>query len=252
MKESEFVSRSERIRFVLVRPTHPGNIGGVARAMKTMGLRSLSLVDPPPTFPGEQAIRRAAGAADVLEGAQVCSTLDEAIGPCGLVVGTSARTRSIDWPTLLPTEAVKELVRDAAHGQVAVLFGQERSGLDNREVERCRYLVAIPTAPHFTSLNLASAAQIMAYELFLGLSEATDGKPSALGADNCADQETMRRFYRHLESVLLDIDFPNVRPPVKLMRKLVRLFNRAALSEEEVSILRGILSEIQAVAGKKI
>lgn len=243
MKESNSELKQEQIRFVLMRPTHPGNVGGVARAMKTMGLTRLILVDPLVNLPNEEADRRAAGAEDILRGADVHQHLDGAINDCHLIIGTTARKRSINWPQLSPTEAAEKLWQESQHGPVALLFGRERSGLANPEVERCHYLVRIPTHPDFSSLNLASAVQIMAYEVFLK----GHVSPATTTADipQYADQESMCRFYDHLEEVLLALDFPIARPPVKLMRKLVRLFNKARLSDEEVQILRGILSAVQ-------
>ncbi len=235
---------------MLVAPTHPGNIGGVARAMKTMGLGRLILVAPEAEFPSQEATRRAAGAEDVLARTETYDTLDAALSDCRLVVGTTARPRSIDWPQMSPRQAALRMIVDSASGPVALLFGQERSGLSNPDVDRCHYLVRIPTHPDFASLNLASAAQIMAYELFLACyREQVDSveKPSM-----SVDWKQMRSFYDHLERVLLNLDFPNARPPTKLMRKLMRLFNKARPNEEEMQILRGILSAVEQNVTNKI
>ncbi len=232
-----------------MRPTHPGNVGGVARAMKTMGLSRLTLVAPLVHLPNHEATRRAAGAEDILHEAHVYADLDAAIKDCHLIIGTTARKRSVEWPRLTPQQAAEKLGRESRHGCVALVFGQERSGLANPEVERCHYLVRIPTHPDYSSLNLASAAQIMAYEIFLKTNALI---PSAMPAmSQYADQEGMQRFYEHLEQVLLELDFPLTRPPVILMRKLVRLFNKARLSDEELQILRGILSAVQQHVAKK-
>lgn len=249
MKESDNDQGWNQIQFVLVRPTHPGNIGGVARAMKTMGLCSLRLVLPTALFPSDEASRRAAGAGDLLDRAEVHEGLDDAISDCHLIIGTTARRRAVDWPGLSPREAAKRLYQECSSGPVALLFGQERSGLNNHEVERCHYLVSIPTSPGYSSLNLASAAQIMAYELFLQHCDPSYDLQSAEDADYASEAQ-MRLFYRHLEETLLYIDFPNARPPVKLMRKLVRLFNRARPSQEDLQILRGILSAVQEYTKK--
>ncbi len=249
MKESDSESKQEQIRFVLMRPTHPGNVGGVARAMKTMGLKRLALVDSLVSLPNEEATRRAVGAEDILSTADVHRDLDQAINDCRLIIGTTARKRSIDWPQLSPPQAAQKLWQESGHGAVALLFGQERSGLANPEVERCHYLVRIPTHPDYSSLNLASAAQIMAYEVFLAGHAPPASEPQ--GVPNYADQESMYRFYTHLEEVLLELDFPIARPPVVLMRKLIRLFNKARLSDEELQILRGILTAVQQHVAKK-
>lgn len=249
MKESDSELKQEQIRFVLIRPTHPGNVGGVARAMKTMGLTRLSLVAPLVDLPNEEAVRRAVGAEDILHNADVHEALDGAVKDCHLIIGTTARKRSINWPQLSPPDAAEKLWEESYHGPVALLFGQEQSGLANQEVERCHYLVRIPTHPDYSSLNLASAAQILAYEVFLkGHTPPTN---TLQDMPQYADQNSMSRFYKHLEEVLLELDFPIARPPVILMRKLVRLFNKARPSDEELRILRGILTAVQQHVTKK-
>ncbi|MDZ7841490.1 MAG: RNA methyltransferase [Gammaproteobacteria bacterium] len=235
----------DRIRFCLVRTTHPGNIGATARAMKTMGLRRLYLVNPA-RFPDDQVRSRAAGAGDVLDEAVVSGTLVEALAGCELVLGTTARERKIGWPTLSPEFAARQLVEEARLGRrTAVVFGTERSGLSNEDVELCHQLIRIPTGDDYASLNLGAAAQIIAYEI---LKYAAASAPAAAGvpARPGADPGEMRQFYRHLQETLEDLDFIKVRhPPVVLMRKLVRLFNRARPEREELNILRGILTAIQ-------
>lgn len=217
--------------------------------MKTMGASCLMLVAPVAKFPSAEASRRAAGAEDVLQHARVHVELEPAINDCRLIIGATARKRAVDWPLLSPAQAAEKIVQESHYGPVALLFGQERSGLVNLDVERCHFLVCIPTHPDYTSLNLASAAQIMAYELFL---KASSGSKN-LVTDNSryAEWEQMYHFYKHLEQVLMDIDFPNTRPPVKLLRKLTRLFNRARLTREEIQILRGIFSAVQQRVNKR-
>lgn len=228
-----------QIRFVLIGTSHPGNIGATARAMKCMQLSNLVLVAPK-YFPHADASSRAAGAEDVLDAAAVYPDLDQAVRDCVFVVGTTARARTIDWPLAQPRAAARRVIEESAKGPVAVLFGRERTGLTNREVDRCHLLVRIPTAAGFSSLNLASAAQIMAYELFLAAGLPAGAAPDA---DDHADLASMNGFYRHLEQTLFDLDFVKTKnPPTKLMRKLKRLFNRARPSAEEVNILRGILT----------
>lgn len=234
----------DRIRFCLVRTTHPGNIGATARAMKTMGLRRLVLVEPA-RFPDDQVRSRAAGAGDVLDEAVVSGTLEEALAGCELVLGTTARERKIGWPTVTPESAARQLVDEARRGRrTAVVFGTERSGLSNADIELCHQLIRIPTGDEYASLNLGAAAQIIAYEI---LKYAAASTPAPVAPDRPgADPGEMRQFYHHLQETLEDLDFVKVRhPPVVLMRKLVRLFNRARPEREELNILRGILTAIQ-------
>lgn len=235
---------TDRVRFCLVRTTHPGNIGATARAMKTMGLRRLYLVEPE-RFPGQEVTSRAAGGADLLDDAVVTASLVDALHDCALVLGTTARQRKVGWPTVDPGQAADLLLAEARAGRhAAVVFGTERSGLSNLDVEHCHQLVRIPTADDYSSLNLAAAAQIIAYEIRKAATTATEpaGGPDTLAVDP-AD---MQRFYRHLQQVLQELDFVKTpHPPVVLMRKLIRLFNRARPDREELNILRGILTAVQ-------
>lgn len=238
------------IKFVLVRPTHPGNIGATARAMTTMGLSNLSLVAPK-EYPSEVASARAAGADQVLDGANVAASLEEAIADCGLVVASTARERTTRWPTHNPREAMAKVFHNSRVCKVAVVFGQERSGLSNEELDCCQFMVKIPTNQDYSSLNIASAVQILAYELRLAhLADATGTMDKGIekmnhpnGAPPSGDQ--IRRFYMHLEEVLFDINFVKTKTATKLMRKLIRLFNRAIMTQEELNILRGIMTAIQ-------
>jgi TrmH family RNA methyltransferase len=231
------------ISFVLVDPNHPGNIGATARAMKNMGLTDLRLVRPK-FFPHLDATARASGAEDVLENARVYEELEEAIADCGLVIGTSARSRHLQWEIVEP-RACAERVRDAAQkSRVAVLFGSERMGLTNVELARCNLLVTIPTGPDYSSLNLAMAAQVIAYEIHLATrlgppEESEREVPLATG-------EEMTRFYAHLEEVMEQIEFRDRNGGGHLMARVRRLFNRAQLDQNEMNILRGILTAVQA------
>ena len=232
------------IRIVLVRPTHPGNVGATARAMKNMAMRSLYLIEPE-RYPSPEATDRAAGADDVLESAITCASLDEALKDCHFVIGTTARARRIEWPTLDPAAGASRLVDGARHGPVALLFGQERTGLLNSELDRCHFVVTIPADQAYSSLNLASAVQILAYEIYQAVltgaaASTTEGRDSKL-----ASNEDMQRFYQHLEEVLQEIEFLDPDNPRFLMRRLLRLFNRAALDDNEINILRGILMSVQ-------
>ena len=233
----------KRIRMVLVQPTHGGNIGGCARAMKNMGLTRLTLVAPE-EFPGAEASARAAGADDVLTQARVCATLDEAIADCQLVVGASARARRIAWPILEPDKAARKVVEAAADREVAVLFGRERTGLTNDELDRCQILVNIPANPEFSSLNLACAVQVIAYEIRRACAvgaAAPTGAAEVLG-EPLATSAEVQQFYQHLEQVMTQTGFLDPRNPRLLMRRIMRLYNRVEMTSNEVNILRGILT----------
>lgn len=238
------------IRVVLVHPTHPGNVGAAARALKNMGLERLCVVAPA-AFPHPEATARAAGAEDVLANAVLAPDLDAALAECHYVLGTSARPRHIDWPMLDPAEAAARLVEEASRGPVALLFGQERSGLTNAELDRCHALVQIPANPAYSSLNLAAAVQILAYEVRRALG-APAAEARALGADESppASASDMEHFYRHLEEVLVETGFLDPANPRFLMRRLRRLFNRARPDQNEMSILRGILTSVQRARPK--
>ncbi len=229
------------VRIVLVRTTHPGNIGAAARAMKTMGLSELVLVSPR-EFPHEEATARASGADDLLAAAQRYETLDEALAGCRLVMGTSARLRSVAWPQLEPREAAATLLASAGAGPVALLFGTEKSGLSNEELDRCQVLVNIPANPAYSSLNLGMAVQLLAYELRLAwLGEARVPVERDVAP---ARAEDLERFYTHLQQVLINSDFLDPSNPRQLMRRLRRLYARARPDEQELNILRGILSAV--------
>lgn len=234
------------IRAVLVRPTHPGNIGGAARALKNMGLSRLYLVAPAGRNAAD-ANARAAGAADVLAHAVSCDALDDAIGDCHFVVGTTARSRRIEWPIVDPRDAAARLVQQAQRGPVAMLFGPERSGLTNIELDRCHLVVCIPSHPDYPSLNLVCAVQILAYEIYR---RASDVSVAPATTDAPATDAEMNHFYRHLEEVLTQIKFLDPENPRLLERRLRRLFNRAQPDQNEVNILRGVLTQVQTALRK--
>lgn len=244
---------NENIRIVLVGTQHPGNIGSAARAMKTMGLASLRLVAPE-RFPDPEANMLAAGADDLLAAVPVHGDLVEALAGCRFVVGTSARRRTIPLPELSPREAARQLVQASAEGPVALLFGRERTGLENEELQRCHASVCIPTDPNFASLNLAAAVQVLSYELRLAVLEAAGGQlPTGRpmpppDTEPPATADELERLFGHLEQALDDIDFHKGRPPEMVMGRLRRLYLRAGLDTREVKILRGILSEAQRMA----
>ena len=230
-------------RIVLVNTTHPGNIGAVARAMKNMGLPDLYLVDPK-IYPSAEATARASGADDVLARAVVCRELGEALADCPLVIGASARVRAIDCPRLTPRECAA-LIRAHA-GPAAVVFGREHSGLSNTELDLCHYQLCIPVDPDFPSLNLAAAVQIFAYEHRLAASGGPDAAPAASVA---VSSEEMERFYEHLERTLIEIGFLDPAKPRHLMRRLRRLYQRARPDQNEMNILRGILTAVRTRGG---
>ena len=233
----------ERTRIVLIATSHPGNIGAAARAMKTMGLKHLVLVQPS-KYPCVEATARASGADDILAQARVCETLDEALHGCRLVIGTTARSRALSLPVYSPRQCAEKI--HGHEGEAAIVFGREHSGLSNEELQHCHASVQIPANPAYSSLNLAAAVQVLSYELRCATVFPVAENPSQL-----ASHEDMRRFYAHLEQTLLDLDFFDPTKPKKLIPRLHRLFNRAQLDEAEVSLLRGILSAAQKAAEGK-
>lgn len=233
------------VRIVLVETTHPGNIGAVARAMKNMGLNDLCLVSPK-IFPSADATSRASGAADLLADAVICPDLDSALADCHLVFGASARRRTISWPELSSRAAAGLMAEEAAENKVAILFGREHSGLTNEELDRCHYLLHIPCNPEFSSLNIAAAVQVVAYELRMAVfSEEPKAAVPRRSEDRLATADETAALYDHLEQVLYDIDFTRPDKSRSLMRRLKRLFNRAHLEKKEVDILRGVLTMTQ-------
>ena len=232
----------ENIRIVLSNTSHPGNIGASARAMKTMELSRLYLVNPK-RYPDAEATARASGADDLLAQATVCSDLETAIAGCQLVVGASARSRRIPCPIIDPASCAHQAVAESGQGEVAILFGCEQSGLSNAEIDRCQSLVQIPTNPVYGSLNLASAVQIISYEILVAQRQATVSSAGQAGPVHVpATAEELERYFEHLERVLIKLDFLDPDNPRKLMRRLRRLYNRARPDENEINILRGVLS----------
>lgn len=227
----------ENIRVVLSHTSHPGNIGAAARAMKTMGLRHLYLINPY-RFPDPQATAMAAGADDILDNAVVCSSIDEALHGVALTVAMTARLRDISIEVKLPREAMPEVLQQASVQPVALLFGTEMSGLTNEEMSKAQVLVNIPTDPDFSSLNLAAAVQVMSYEL----SVAAQGFVPKMVEARPASHEQMEGYYAHLERVLFEIGFFTTQNPTRMMQRLRRLYARARPEPEEVNILRGMLS----------
>ena len=230
-------------RIVLVNTSHSGNIGASARAMKTMGLSTLYLVSPQ-FFPDDKANEMASGALDVLGKAIVVDSLDEAVADCSLVVGTSARLRTIPWPMLSPRQFAEKAVKESLDTKIAIVFGREQSGLTNDELHRCHYHIHIPSDDNYSSLNLAAAVQVIAYELRVAsLNEVV----SEVWDYRFANAEEMEGFYEHLERVLIQIDFLDPKVPRQLMTRLRRLFQRARLDAMEMNILRGMLAAVEKV-----
>ncbi|MCR3908507.1 tRNA (cytosine(32)/uridine(32)-2'-O)-methyltransferase TrmJ [Aeromonas hydrophila] len=233
----------DQIRIVLVNTSHTGNMGSAARAMKTMGLSQMVLVDPQ-AQPDDNAYALAAGASDLLANARIVSTLDEAIADCGLVIGTSARSRTLSWPMLDPREAGEKLVTEGMQHPVALVFGRERTGLTNDELQKCHYHVAIAANPEYSSLNLAMAVQTLCYEVRMHWLQQEQVGEIDMAVDY-PSAEQLEGFYQHLEQTLLKTGFIADDHPGQVMSKLRRLFNRARPEVVELNILRGILTSVQ-------
>ena len=247
---TDFHDLVSRIRYVMVRTSHPGNIGSAARAIRTMGFQRLELVTPA-RFPDREAHALAAGADDVLEGAGVHTELVDSLLGCNLALGLSARRRGVNLPELSPREAAAQALAAAARGeQVALVFGNERSGLENEELARCHAMVRIPSVDDFSSLNLSQAVQVMAYEMRVAmLEQAPEPLPAPVHEEMPADAAQMERFYEHLAQTLDDIEFHKGRAPTTIMLRLRKLFQRAQMDERELRVLHGILADAQRMAG---
>ena len=242
----------DRIRIVLSGTTHPGNIGAAARAMKTMGLGRLVLVAPK-LFPCAEATARASGADDILANALVYDTLRDAVSDCVMVYGTSARLRTLSAPLVEPEQAAAGLLEYAGRSaDVAIVFGRERTGLTNEELDLCHKMVVIPSNPDFSSLNLAAAVQIICYEL---CKQVQSGKViSPVGDPEWSapvSAEALDHFYTHLDEVMVQTGFLDPLKPRRLMRRLKQLFNRTNMDQNEYNILRGILTSVQESLSKK-
>lgn len=235
------------IRFVLVRTSHPGNIGAAARAIRTMGFTRLNLVAPH-RFPHADATAMAAGADAVLGDAVVTSALVEAVADCRLVLGCTARRRGVSLEELSPRQAAARALAASALGEVAIVFGNERTGLENDELMSCHAAVHIPSAEDFSSLNLAQAVQVLAYELRMAMLESAPSQPTAEKVEPVATAEQLEHFFGHLAQTLDDIDFHKGRSPRTIMQRLRRLFLRTDLEQREVRILRGIFDDTQRMA----
>jgi len=238
----------DRIRIVLSHTSHPGNIGATARAMKTMGLTQLWLVNPC-ADPDGVARARSSNALDVLQGARTCATLEEALDGTVFAAAMTARSRELAPPPLWARAAAPQIVGATAHGEVAIVFGNETSGLSNEETALCRLPVMIPANPAYSSLNLAAAVQVMAYELRLAALD--PGAPPA-PENPPATAEQIRHFHEHLEAAVTESGFLDPAHLKRLMPRLRRLFDRIALERDEVSLLRGMLKTFMKKPGDKV
>ena len=239
----------DHIDIVMVGTTHPGNIGAAARAMKNMCFTNLVLVDPQCPV-GEIAFARSSGAHAILDQHKTYDTLQEAINDCHLVVGMSARHRSLPWPELSPQQMTQEIIRKGADNRVALVFGREQSGLTNDELGFCNYMASIPTNPDFSSLNVASAIQIMCYEINQSLLNKDQGEAKETAPDEpLATSHDIEGYMSHLKQVLETTEFLDPENPGILMQRLRRLYLRVELNKTEVNILRGILSSVQKYQG---
>lgn len=244
----------ERIRIVLIGTSHPGNIGGTARAMHNMGLSDLALVAPRCEPLTADTVSRASGADHIVHDARTVATLEEAVGDATLVVGASARSRTLPWPMITPRALGERLPTELADpaARVALVFGREDSGLTNAELQRCHAHVHIPTNPDFSSLNLAAAVQVLAYECrqaWLGQQEAaTDEAPPS---QPLASHEELERYFEHLERTLIGIGFHDPAMPRQLMARLRRFTLRARPERMELNILRGILTATEQQAERR-
>ncbi|WP_261845176.1 tRNA (cytosine(32)/uridine(32)-2'-O)-methyltransferase TrmJ [Aliamphritea ceti] len=234
----------DNIRIVLINTFHPGNIGAAARAMKNMGLSQLYLVEPR-IYPSEEADSRAAGAKDVLDNATVVGTLEEAISDCQLVIGTSARNRAFDLPIFDARTCGEKVVSEANTGNVAIIFGRETMGLHNHELEQCNYHVYIPANPEYPVLNVSAAIQLVCYEIWQA-SQQQNAKPEE--QTEYPLYKEMQLFYEHLESALRKTRFIIPQHEGKVMKKLIRYFNRSRPEQLELNMLRGILRSVDETA----
>jgi TrmH family RNA methyltransferase len=232
------------VRIVLIDPSHPGNIGSVARAMKNMALSDLVLVRPR-SFPHPEAIALAAGADDILSGARIVDSVSAAISDCAFIAGTTSRPRSYHWEFTTPRDVAARIVAFADADRCALLFGSERYGLGTEDLDHCNVLVRIPANPEYCSLNLAMSVQLLAYEIFMAREQPRSHMQLEMPLAPSGDVE---HFYGHLQRVLEEIDLAD--RTGYLMQRLRRLFNRAQLDQNELNIMRGILSAVQKRASR--
>lgn len=235
----------ENVRIVLIGTSHSGNIGSAARAMKVMGLSQLVLVAPECERDG-QALALASSASDIMNNARIVNTLEEAVADCQLIVGSSARNRHLDWPMLTPREMGQQVIKEAKNAKVAIVFGREKTGLTNAELQTCHFHANIPANPNYSSLNLAMAVQTLSYEVRMAWLESQSAQQSERQEESeYALSKDLERFYVHLERSLKTSGFIIKNNPGSVMNKLRRLFNRARPEQHELNILRGALTAFE-------
>jgi tRNA (cytidine32/uridine32-2'-O)-methyltransferase len=240
----------QNIRIVLVEPSHPGNIGAAARAMKNMGIKHLYLIDPK-RFPDNEAIYRASGADDIVENAVVVTKLADAIADCEVVFGTSTRDRVMPQPLINVKDAAYKIIDEFENAKIAILFGPEKFGLSNEDLMHCHYHVRIPTVDGFSSLNLAAAVQVVAYELYITWIEAQKLTYKAQSKKNRGRMATiaeMEGLYQHIEKAMTEINFLDPAKPRKLMQRIRRLINRSHIDRDDLDLLRGMMTAVQKKA----
>ena len=230
------------VKVVLVGTTHPGNIGASARAMKNMGIVNLALVKPK-DFPSNQAIYRSKAAKDVLESAQIYENLEDAVSDCELVIGTSARGRTVPWPILSPKEAADRVAVHSENNKVAIVFGREDRGLTNQELGLCNSHVHIPADPEYSSLNLSQAVQILVYEIRVSILK--DQECEEYWDVDLATNEQTERLIDHMDELMKEVEFYDVQNPRKLLLRVRRFFKRSSIDVMEANIFRGLFAAIQ-------
>ncbi|GDY25633.1 MULTISPECIES: tRNA (cytosine(32)/uridine(32)-2'-O)-methyltransferase TrmJ [unclassified Agarivorans] len=230
----------ENVRVVLVGTSHSGNIGSAARAMKTMGITDLCLVAPEAEIDGK-SVALSAGASDVLGGTTIVNELSEAVADCQLVIGASARSRTLDWPMLDGREAGVKLASEAQEAKVAIVFGRENSGLNNTELQQCHFHVCVPANPEYSSLNLAMAVQLLSYEVRMAFLDLQNIHPES-PVEDYPHADDLERFYQHFEQSIADSGFIIKPHPGKVMEKVRRMFNRIRMEKQELNVMRGILT----------
>ncbi|MVF14553.1 RNA methyltransferase [Ketobacter sp. MCCC 1A13808] len=244
-----------RLRIVMINTSDSGNIGAAARAMKTMGVSDLCLVAPK-EYPTAKATARATGAADLLHRATVVDTLEQAIGDCQLVFGTSARMRTIPWPLMTPREAAQVVMNEPQGADIAIVFGREDAGLTNEELRRCHYHISIPGNEAYSVLNIAAAVQVICYEMRMNALASKESEQEGAAApmmplefrewdEPLVTSEDMERFMKHFEETLLDIGFYDPNNPKQLITRARRLFMRTRMDRLEMNLMRGVLSTVQ-------